>query len=167
MVLPNAILFPQAMLPLYIFEPRYRKMLADALETHRMFLVAMQRPGCQRETPCAVAGIGLIRASVCHPDGTSHLILQGLARVELTGTVRYKPYRVQRIVPLEPDPVDSVMIDALVAKVRELVQRRLGQGYKVAFPILQKLADSNPEADIEQLAARTVKKFTEHLDSLG
>src|SRR5256885_7798208 len=94
MTLPNATLFPQAMLPLYIFEPRYRQMLADALSTHRMFSVAMQKPGRARETPCGVAGLGLIRASVGRSDGTSNLILQGLVRVELTQTVRYKPYRV-------------------------------------------------------------------------
>src|SRR5208283_610656 len=96
MTLPNATLFPQAFLPLYIFEPRYRRMLADALQSHRMFSLAMQRPGCMRETPLPVAGLGLIRASVSHRDGTSHLILQGLARVELEQAIRYKPYRIQR-----------------------------------------------------------------------
>ena len=50
MTLPNATLFPQALLPLYIFEPRYRQMLADALHSNRMFSVAMQRPGNSRET---------------------------------------------------------------------------------------------------------------------
>ena len=83
MTLPNATLFPQALLPLYIFEPRYRQMLADALHTNRMFSVAMQRPGDSREIPSPVAGLGLIRVSVGHRDGTSHLILQGIARVEL------------------------------------------------------------------------------------
>ena len=34
MTLPNATLFPQALLPLYIFEPRYRRMLADTLASH-------------------------------------------------------------------------------------------------------------------------------------
>ena len=85
MTLPNATLFPQALLPLYIFEPRYRQMLADALHSNRMFSVAMQKPGSTRETPSPVAGLGLIRVSVGHRDGTSHLILQGLARVELEG----------------------------------------------------------------------------------
>ena len=93
MTLPNATLFPQALLPLYIFEPRYRQMLADALHSTRMFAVAMRRPGSSRETPLPVAGVGLIRVSVRHKDGTSHLILQGLARVELEEAVRYKPYR--------------------------------------------------------------------------
>src|SRR6187402_1701174 len=101
MTLPSATLFPQALLPLYIFEPRYRRMLSDMLKTNRMFSVAMQNPGRKRETPCQVAGLGLIRVSVGHQDGTSHLILQGLTRVELVETVRTKPYRVASIRPLQ------------------------------------------------------------------
>src|SRR5205085_199730 len=114
MTLPNATLFPQALLPLYIFEPRYRQMLADALHSNRMFSVAMQRPGSNRETPSPVAGLGLIRVSVGHQDGTSHLILQGLARVELKEAVRYKPYRVQRIKPLRSPPCDNVRREPMV-----------------------------------------------------
>src|SRR3954464_1388134 len=125
MTLPSATLFPQALLPLYIFEPRYRKMLSDSLKSERMFSVAMQKPGRSRETPCVVAGLGLIRVSVDHQDGTSHLILQGLTRVELRETVQYKPYRVQHIRPLQAAPNDSVMVDALLAKVHELVHQRL------------------------------------------
>jgi Lon protease-like protein len=64
MTLPSATLFPQALLPLYIFEPRYRKMLSDALLADRMITVAMQKPGRKRETPCTVGGLGLIRVSV-------------------------------------------------------------------------------------------------------
>jgi Lon protease-like protein len=139
MTLPNAILFPQAMLPLYVFEPRYRQMLADTLNSHRMFIVAMQRPGRNRETPCSVAGLGLIRASVARKDGTSNLILQGLTRVELTKTVRYRPYRVHRIRLLKSTLTDSVAIDALTAKVLELVSERLQQGFELPAPVLRKL----------------------------
>jgi Lon protease-like protein len=136
MTLPNATLFPQAMLPLYIFEPRYRQMLADALHSHRMFSVAMQRPGNSRETPSPVAGLGLIRVSVGHRDGTSHLILQGLARVELEEAVRYKPYRIQRIRAIETPPCDNVKVDALVAKVRELLEQRIALGIPFPFPMM-------------------------------
>jgi Lon protease-like protein len=125
MTLPSATLFPQALLPLYIFEPRYRRMLRDALNTDRMFSVAMQKPGRTRETPCPVAGLGLIRVSVGHNDGTSHLILQGITRVQLRETIQYKPYRVQRIQPLVTEDKDTVTVDALIAKVHELVEQRL------------------------------------------
>ena len=136
MTLSNATLFPQALLPLYIFEPRYRQMLADALRSHRMFSVAMQKPGRMRETPSPVAGLGLIRVSVGHRDGTSHLVLQGLARVELEAAVRYKPYRIQRIRPLEIPPCDTVAVDALVAKVRELLAERIDLGLSFPFPVM-------------------------------
>src|ERR1700757_4736287 len=132
MTLPNATLFPQAFLPLYIFEPRYRQMLVDSLHTTRMFTVAMQKPGRTRETPSPVAGLGLIRVSVGHQDGTSHLVLQGIARVELVETVRYKPYRVQRIRPLSSPPCNDVVVDALLAKVRELLEQRVALG--IGFP---------------------------------
>src|SRR5258707_14935758 len=96
MTLPNATLFPQALLPLYIFEPRYRRMLVDSPNADRMFSIAMQKPGPTRETPSAIAGLGLIRVSVGHQDGTSHLIMQRIVRVQLLEPVRYKPSRIQR-----------------------------------------------------------------------
>jgi ATP-dependent Lon protease len=136
MTLPNATLFPQALLPIYIFEPRYRQMLADALHSDRMFSVAMQKPGTTRESPSPVAGLGLIRVSVGHRDGTSHLILQGLARVQLVEAVRYKPYRIQKIKALETPPCDNVRVDALVAKVRELLEERNKLGLPFPFPVM-------------------------------
>ena len=140
MILPGSILFPQAMLPLYIFEPRYRQMLADVLDTHRMFGVALQKPGRVREIPSTVAGVGLVRASVANRDGTSHLVLQGLARVQLDRAVRYKPYRIQKIKPLETIASDSVVVDALSAKVLELVAERLEQGFELPVHILKQLS---------------------------
>jgi ATP-dependent Lon protease len=143
MTLPNATLFPQALLPLYIFEPRYRQMLADALHSNRMFSVAMQKPGRTRETPSPVAGLGLIRVSVGHRDGTSHLILQGLARVALEETVRYRPYRIQRVRPLQAPPCDNVRVDALVGKMRELLEERIELGLPFPSPLI---APANPES---------------------
>ncbi len=150
MTLPSAILFPQALLPLYIFEPRYRRMLSDTLNSHRMFSVAMQRPGRTRETPCAVAGLGLIRASVSRKDGSSNLVLQGITRVELTQAVRYKPYRVHRIRPLESSATDSVAVDALTVKVLELVSERLEQGFELPLHVLKKLGQLD-DLDTDEL----------------
>jgi ATP-dependent Lon protease len=160
MTLPNATLFPQALLPLHIFEPRYRRMLADALESNRMFIVAMQKPNCVRETPSAVAGLGLIRVAVDNPDGTTHLILQGMTRVELAGTVRYKPYRVQRIRPLQASATDSVMVDALLAKVRDLVTERIELGFPFPFPLTGKSGKK------KKSGAMTIKEIVNYLDKL-
>jgi ATP-dependent Lon protease len=162
MTLPNATLFPQALLPLYIFEPRYRQMLVDALHSHRMFSVAMQKPNTSRESPLPVAGLGLIRVSVGHRDGTSHLILQGLARVQLEETVRYKPYRVQRIRPLESPPCDNVKVDALMAKVRELLEERIELGLPFPFPVM---SPGKPEAGAAP-PSFSAKQILQYLDSL-
>ena len=105
MPLPGALLFPHALLPLFIFEKRYREMLQHALSNHRMFCVALIRP--ERgdwESPedfRQVATIGLIRACVGRGDGTSNLILQGLQRVRFTGFEREQPFPIARGEPLE------------------------------------------------------------------
>lgn len=161
MTLPSATLFPQALLPLYIFEPRYRRMLTDALNTNRMFSVAMQKPGRTRETPCKIAGLGLIRVAVGHDDGTSHLILQGITRVQLAETVQYKPYRVQRIRPLVVPDSNIVAIDALAAKVQELVGQRLDVA---PFPSPFPLKKSNAkEKEIKAFTKTEVLAYLEKL----
>ena len=163
MTLPNATLFPQALLPLYIFEPRYRQMLADALHSHRMFSVAMQKPGRTRESPSPVAGLGLIRVSVGHRDGTSHLVLQGLARVELEAAVRYKPYRIQRIRALPTPPCDTVAVDALVAKVRELLAERIDLGLSFPFPVMSPGQDEDGPVP----PSFSAKEVMRYLDSIS
>jgi ATP-dependent Lon protease len=163
MTLPSATLFPQALLPLYIFEARYRQMLADMLRRDRMFTVAMQKPGRTRETPCAVAGLGLIRVSVGHGDGTSHLILQGLARVELIGTVQTKPYRVAQIRPLIRTTPDSVAIDALLAKVHELVEERLQHG---PFPFPFSTFQQSGKKTAGSPSSFSPKEILDYLESL-
>lgn len=137
MTLPNAILFPQVMLPLFIFEPRYRKMLRAVLEADRMFAVAMQKPGSPKGTPSNIAGLGLVRAAVTHKDGTSHLILQGIARIALTATVKQRPYRLEKFQLLETKRSNSLAVDALTEKVLDLVAERFKQGFPT--PILNQL----------------------------
>ena len=165
MTLLNATLFPQALLPLYIFEPRYRRMLADALESDRMFLVAMRKPGSRRETPSPVAGLGLIRVSVSHRDGTSHLVLQGLARVELLEVVRYKPYRVQRIRLLAPPPRNDTAVDALVTKVRELLEERITLGLPFPFPVTPESQSTGAGKLVPPPSA--AKEILKYLDGLA
>jgi ATP-dependent Lon protease len=127
MTLPHTTLFPQAFLPLRIFELRYRRMLEDALQGHRMFAVALRRPDRSRETPAPVAGLGLIRASVGQADGTSNLILQGIARVELVEVAHYRPYRRYHIRPLASVIRDRAAVDTLTTRLLKIVKARLQQ----------------------------------------
>jgi ATP-dependent Lon protease len=158
--LPNVTLFPQALLPLYIFEPRYRRMLQDALGSHRMFAVAMNRRASERESPSPVAGIGLIRVSVEHKDRTSHLILQGITRVKLENVVRYKPYRTYCIRPLETPPAQGVTEDALLTRMRELLLARIESGEPFPAPFL-------PQSNSAHLPPGSIKQVFEFLNSIS
>ena len=127
MVLPGSSLFPHALLPLFIFEPRYRAMLRRALETDRMFCIAMMKQDvsdwANSEDFHHVAGLGLVRACVGRDDGTSNLVLQGIARVRFRGFTSTEPFFVARIQEIPSIPADSPAADALAAKARELCQR--------------------------------------------
>ena len=110
MVLPDCHLFPGCLLPLYIYEERYRKMLAHALDSNRMFCIG-NREGEGEDAPISPhSTAGLVRACVRQKDGTSHLLLLGLQRIKLGNWVQTKPFRVARIEPLETvlgDPEDQ------------------------------------------------------------
>lgn len=149
MVLPNAILFPQALMPLYIFEPRYRQMLRRALEEQRMFAVALMEDSGK---PRDVAGVGLIRACVDRPDGTSNLILQGLARVRFTGFEQDEPYPIGRIEVLPSADTDSALARTRAQRIIDRV-KHLGGGSGQAesgavVEFLTQLSDLDSLADI-------------------
>lgn len=160
MILRGATLFPQSMLPLFIFEPRYRKMLQESLESHRLFCVAMQRSSNSREVPEPVAGVGLIRASVTHPNGTSHVVLQGLKRVRLTGTVRYRPYRVHHIEPQATISEGGAENARQLDQLRQLIERRLELG--AAFP-----GQASTKGGTTDQPAVKAQDILHYLDSLG
>jgi hypothetical protein len=98
--LPNVVFFPHTLLPLHIFEPRYRQMLGDCLAGGRRLAVVLLRPGWEEEyygrpAVYAVAGAGEIVASERLPDGRSNILLKGLGRIMIEGEVPSpKPYRI-------------------------------------------------------------------------
>jgi Lon protease-like protein len=124
MPLPAAVLFPHALLPLYIFEPRYRHLLKRALQQHRMFCITLIKPSCPDwhapEDFFHLGTVGLIRACVGRGDGTSNLILQGLQRVRFNSFHQEKPYPIASIDAVESRDPTTVETEALGAKVIEL-----------------------------------------------
>jgi ATP-dependent Lon protease len=114
--LSGVVLFPGALLPLHVFEPRYRKMLADCLATHRCmamaFVVGEGGPEDLSGTPriARIAGAGVVVHHAPLPDGRSNLVLQGRARVDLEELPFLAPYRRARASVLAdvPSPVSAV-----------------------------------------------------------
>src|SRR5689334_14855014 len=86
--LPNAVLLPGGLMPLHVFEPRYREMTRDALDGARLLAIARLKPGYEakyQERPAVfpAAGLGRIIASEELADGRFLLVLRGIARVQI------------------------------------------------------------------------------------
>lgn len=86
--LQRVFLFPSSLLPLYVFEPRYRELTAACLAGGGAMAVATLVPGHEAEyagrPPVRpIAGAGLVIAHRKNPDGTYNILLQGVARIRI------------------------------------------------------------------------------------
>ena len=160
MPLPSAVLFPHALLPLYIFEPRYREMLEHALNQHRMFCVTLVKPSCldwhAPEDFFHLATVGLIRACVGRGNGTSNLILQGLQRVRFTKFEQEMPFPVAKIDVVESRDATTVETEALAEKVLELYRKLKRDGRKLPAKVDRYLSQLH---DVEMLADLVASTF--------
>jgi len=157
MTLPNTVFFPQALLPLHIFEPRYREMLRDVLATHRIFAVAhldTDRPEVEGalEPLHPIASVGIIRACQEDENQTSNLLLQGLCRVEVKKILQEEPYRIIAIQPVTTTAgTHQAELEILRLEVMRLLnlRRRLGTPLpKGMTQFLESIEDVDTFADI-------------------
>jgi len=161
MTLSRTVLFPQAMMPLFIFEPRYRAMLSHVLEADRIFAVASlderEADAEALETPCSIAGVGVVRACKQNPDGTSNLILQGLARVAFEDIVCEEPFRRARIhqVLSEPDGSEATLA-AIQPTLLALLQTQMRLGADIPGEVLQFLSNVREPENVLDLAIYTL-----------
>jgi ATP-dependent Lon protease len=161
MTLSQTVLFPQAMMPLFIFEPRYREMLSTVLEEDRIFAVAAlderDEDAEVLETPYSIAGVGVVRACKQNPDGTSNLILQGLARVEFENFVCEEPYRRARIQQLvsESDGSEETL-GSIQPTLLALVQIQMRLGAEIPQEVLQFLSNIKEPESVLDLAIYTL-----------
>jgi uncharacterized protein len=110
--LSNVVLFPHGLLPLHVFEPRYRAMTEAALEGERLIGMAVLRPGWEPNyagNPPVhdVVGLGRIVKEERLPDGRFNLLLVGLARARVIEEIQSTPFRVARVELLEDRPAEG------------------------------------------------------------
>ncbi|HKB13560.1 MAG TPA: LON peptidase substrate-binding domain-containing protein [Vicinamibacterales bacterium] len=103
--LPNVVLFPNVFLPLHIFEPRYREMVADAAAADRMIGMVLLRPGWERDyegrPPIYPIGCSGVLTHVDKlQDGRYNLVLRGLERFRIVEEDHERSYRRAAIEPL-------------------------------------------------------------------
>jgi Lon protease-like protein len=108
--LPNVVLFPNVFLPLHIFEPRYREMVADAVASDRMIGMVLLRPGWDRDyegTPAVypVGCSGVITHVEALTDGRFNIVLRGLERFRILDEDRTRSYRRAQAEPVFEMPL--------------------------------------------------------------
>ncbi|MEO8799572.1 MAG: LON peptidase substrate-binding domain-containing protein [Polyangiaceae bacterium] len=106
--LSEVVLYPNALLPLHVFEPRYRAMLADCLAAHRtMAIVHVTEPNeldaSGQPKIARIAGAGHIVSYESLPDGRTNIVLRGVARVRIDELPFEGPYRRACATVLEDD----------------------------------------------------------------
>ena len=133
--LPSVVLFPGVFLPLHIFEPRYRDMVADALSTDRLIGMALLRAGWEADYDGhpPVFGVGCT-AVVTHcerlADGRFNIILRGLDRFRILDEDHTRAYRRVLNEPLPEPPLthdDRIGLAQLRTRIEALLSSSEGE----------------------------------------
>ncbi len=101
--LPSVVFFPHTLLPLHIFEPRYRKMVEDSLRGERQIGMVLMREDAELGTEAwhPVGGLGRITEVSRLEDGKFDILLTGMSSFRILEIVRERPYRLARVQLLE------------------------------------------------------------------
>jgi Lon protease-like protein len=144
--LPNAVLFPHALLPLHIFEERYRVMVRDVLSGSRCLAIGLlvSETSEDEELPAVqpIAGVGEVVMAHELPDGRFNLVLRGRARVHIDRELPSgRPYRLVTATELPDHPIAN---PAEIADAEQTLRALIGR-----------LADAIPEGGelLRQVAA--------------
>lgn len=179
------VLFPGMALPLHIFEPRYRQLLADCLDGDRRFGIARLPEGtAEAELPAGTIGcVAEIVNTEALPDGRSNIVVRGAERFALVSLVpSSRPYHLCSAALVEDDFEIGAELDALAARVRDVFQRVARAARTLAddpdplpdlpddaaslsFAIAA-MIDIGLEARQEILASRSPLERLRHLDSV-
>ena len=142
--LPNVVLFPAAQLPLHVFEPRYRAMVADALENERLIGMVMLRPGWEPDyegTPAVyrIGCAGFITHAEQLSDGRYNIMLRGLEKFRIVeerfardGAQRYRMARIESL--KEPPRASSGAAADARRRLEQVIAKRLQRNADDTIP---------------------------------
>lgn len=132
----SVVLFPGIPLPLHIFEPRYKRMLADCLAGDRRFGITPVA-GSEAPEPGAVGCVAEVRVNQELPDGRSNIVVVGGSRFLLSRLLDESlPYLTAEVQPFEDDG-DSAPAADRTETLRQLFTRYVAE--------LRELNDTLPE----------------------
>jgi hypothetical protein len=124
------MLFPGVSRPLYIFEPRYRAMVADALKGDRIIGMTTLKPGYEanyqgRPPIYPIGCAGVITDVEELPGGRFNIVLRGLVKFRVTGEDESRPYRLARVdaMPEVPDEAEKAALRKQRQRLEALVTK--------------------------------------------
>ncbi len=141
--LPGTTLFPGVAMPFYVFEPRYRAMIADALDGAGLLGVPMLQPGFEATyegcPPIVLTfGVGSVEHYLTHKDGTSHIRVLGRWRVRMVEELPVDGFRRARV-----EIQDEPLLPSTEARaVRADLRRSLVEGAGRMPPDLRRSLDA-------------------------
>ncbi len=124
--LPNVVLFPGALLPLHVFEPRYRELTKEVLAGKQLMGIARLKPGFEddyegRPPVFEICGVGSVIESVAHGDGRYDITLRGLAVARIIKELPpERPFRVMHVQEVRDSPSDPAVTSAWQRKLISL-----------------------------------------------
>jgi uncharacterized protein len=159
--LPDLVLFPHAILPLHVFELRYRTLVRDALSRDRVILMALLKPGHELDYHGSpefhtLGCLAEFEEVEWLPNDRYDLRLRGTSRARTTGVVNEFPYRSVRVEPLpehpfdEDDPIVQIEKRALLDGYGRWTRRLVtAAGERSAeLPPLPQLSEEHPYAGV-------------------
>lgn len=155
--LPDVQLFPHALLPLHVFEPRYRDLVRDAMAGERLLAVATLAPGYEpdyhgRPAVRDVVGVGRIVGHEPLADGRSNIVLRGVARAridrELPADARYRLVDATTIADQRAPGFDDAAARHTLTLLADELARQLPSGGETLRELARAHADAGALADV-------------------
>ena len=136
--LPDVMLFPNMSVPLHIFEPRYRAMVADALKGNRIIGMVLLRPGYEPDYERSPSIFPLGCAGVIEdveelPNGEYNILLSAIAKFRITREEVGKPYRMALVTAI-PEVLSTQEKTALQMQRQQLEMLLAGSVGRVGLP---------------------------------
>jgi len=180
--LPEVVLFPGALMPLHVFEPRYRDLTRDVLGGARLLAMARLKPGFEpdyegRPPVHAIAGVGYVIASEHLDDGRYHVVLRGVGRIriaeELPPAHAYRTVRAEMLVDTrsQRSPADLAGAHGQLIALCDRLAGHLEEGGDHLRELVRSL--SSPAACVDVMSAALVadpderQQLLETLDPAG
>jgi uncharacterized protein len=160
--LPNVIFFPQTLLPLHIFEPRYRQMVQDTIATKQLIGMFLLEDGWQENyygNP-SIHSVGCA-GEMIHvetlPDGKFDIVLRGLYRVRPIEVVQEFPYRKARM-----EVLPEILTEG-AAKVQRMTENLMSEFKKIDPEGLRVL--ESEEADFAEIVNHIANQLPMELET--